>query len=587
MALKLGAAQQQSQLPLHRIIQRSNLMRANSLEIRNLVQRTLQLNSFYEGIEDTTTESIESLDREDAFDVDMAGMYERAADDQGYKMQGDSPDWVEIPDDRKAYLATQESLLEDLELQIGNLNLSDRQRLLATWLIQNIDAHGFIEEPQHLYHFAESHSIATAGELEQLHDRLKTELQPIGLLCSGVKECLLLQIDEARAKDAGRSSASLLTARSIIEYSYDSFLRKDYDAIARSLRLDTSRESETFQVLEDAYRQVDKLVPFPVTVVDRSAGSLQKKEPDFIISWTGTHYTVKDNQASAPKILMSKEMVRTYEELRRKPELNKEALNYYKEQFHAFKEFEQDLKDRHDYSVKLITFLVNTQRQYLESGNKDDIQPLVASDVAQQFGITPQTVYRVASNKLIVTDEGEPIQLRELFSLGFKAQEGQRVSRGQVKGKIREMILSEPAQMPMTDQEIHKDLAKSSVVVGMLSISKLRYEMGVPDSKARFRSYQAAGKEAMLQAWGLLQQNGENELPGKEQIRSLVKDYITKENGAQPLTDLQIEKRLKAEGLTVTHKQVEKIRTDLGFKDSRSRRTVGQQDASVKIDYPR
>lgn len=563
--------QGQQQLPLHVIIRRSRLLNANSETIDQVVRQDLELNNdFFSHIKDS---SHESLDATNPGDADIDNLYERFRDNLGVKMQGDGPDWMNTPDDKKGHFASEESIFQDAESHINRMQLSPEHHDVAIVLLYNTDHHGFLTDTERIYDYvARSINGVTIEEIASVHEQLKQLLEPVGLLAKDVQESLLLQIDKHP-----RTPTQLATRR-IVAMDYHSFINRDFDTISATLNLATDKQS-MWEVLEDCYKFArQNLKPFPI-LNNTEAVISSKRNPDFIIQKQedGT-YKAKATKDITPKLIMNEDIFRRYKKLKTRPDSSPTELQWYEDQYTKFKEYEKDLIARHTYAEKLITYLVNEQKAFIESANTDDIIPMQANKVAELFGITAQTVGRAASNKITVDEQGSVIRLKELFNLGFESKDS-RISRGEAKAIVLEAIKTETQEAPFSDMTLKEYFQRKEIIIGLTSISMLRQEMEIPDSKERAQSYRYAGQQEMFAAWGI-ESRGKTQIVATKDLNEIVLSLIKEEDRNRPVTDLQIEKRLKMEGITVSPTQVEKIRNTLRIPEYKKRQQEYQDQPS-------
>ena len=213
-------------------IQMIKMLEIPTLHLEQRVKQELEDNPVLEEGEkhDETDESYENQDEQlnDDTEQDEFSVEDYINDDDipAYKLQSSN---VSKDDKKEEIPFTQgTSFHEHLENQIGLKNLSERQYLLARYIIGNIDEDGYlrrkIESIANDLSFTQNIK-ASEEELEKLLMTIQ-EMDPPGIGARDLRECLLIQIKQ---KDQNRPAVKL--ARKILERFFNEFTKKHYDKI--------------------------------------------------------------------------------------------------------------------------------------------------------------------------------------------------------------------------------------------------------------------------------------------------------------------------------------------------------------------
>ncbi|HOT77537.1 MAG TPA: RNA polymerase sigma-54 factor, partial [Candidatus Wallbacteria bacterium] len=114
-------------------------------------------------------------------------------------------------------------------------------------------------------------------------------------------------------------------------------------------------------------------------------------------------------------------------------------------------------------------------------------KPLILNEVANEVELDESTVSRVTSGKYAQTPRGV-LELKYFFSAGLRSTTGgEDVSTKSVKELIKQMILKEPSNKPLSDQAIVDSLAEKGIQIARRTVTKYREEQNIPPSSKRKR----------------------------------------------------------------------------------------------------
>ena len=123
------------------------------------------------------------------------------------------------------------------------------------------------------------------------------------------------------------------------------------------------------------------------------------------------------------------------------------------------------------------------QRDFLDHGITH-LKPLVLREVAEDIKMHESTVSRATTNKWVSTPQGL-FEMKFFFSSQINKTDGDSVSSESVRELIRNIIKSENALEPYSDQGIVEMLKKLNIEAALRTVAKYRESMGILPSRMR------------------------------------------------------------------------------------------------------
>ena len=262
-----------------------------------------------------------------------------------------------------------ESFYDQLKEQVGEMDLTPKQRDIMEYLIGSLDDDGLLRKDLAIVsdELAIYHNIdATDKEIEHVLLMLQA-FDPAGIGARSLQECLLLQIerrDPSKLRD--------LMDRVVNNY-FEAFTRKHWDKIQVDLGLNDTQAEALFHELR-------KLNPRPGASLGETVGrSMQQITPDFIVDTQddGT-ITFSLNNGEVPELKVSQSFVDSMKEYQQNKDnlsrQTKEALLYIKKKVDAAQGFIEAVKvRRHTLSITMRA-IIQLQRQFFLDGDEDMIR---------------------------------------------------------------------------------------------------------------------------------------------------------------------------------------------------------------------
>ena len=418
--------------------------------------------------------STEREERQSALDEALAGI---GRDDEDLPVYHGGSN---VAEDREEMVYGQsESFYDQLMEQVGETELTDRQRDIMEYLIGSLDDDGLLRKPADVIsdELAIYHNIdATHQEIEYVLKVLQ-DFDPAGIGARSLQECLLIQI--SRRDD---SKVKTLMQLVIADY-FDAFTKKHWNKIQAALSL-TDIQAEAL------FKELRKLNPRPGASMGETVGrSIQQITPDFIIDTQddGT-VTFTLNHGEVPELKVSQSFVDSMKEYQdNKDHLSrqtKEALLYIKKKVDAAQGFIEAIKVRRHTLAMTMQAIISLQHQFFVDGDEASLRPMILKDVAEKTGLDLSTISRVCNSKYAQTRWGT-FPLRHFFSDSYVTESGEELSTRQIKAALRDIVEAEDKQKPLSDDAIKEELAKKGFPIARRTVAKYREQLGIPIARLR------------------------------------------------------------------------------------------------------
>ncbi len=478
MALKQSLSQKLEQKLSPQQIQLMKLLQVPTMELDQRIKQEIEENpALEEGKEEIEDEfeqeeyEEERADEERDFDID-----EYIGDDEPtYKTsvsnKGKDEDEKAIP--LSSGKSFQERLLNQLNLQ----QLTEKEALIATFLIGNLDDAGYIERELEAIvdDLAFSQNVMTTEEeLEEVLEYVQ-KLDPPGIGARNLRECLILQMDRKLDGDITR-----YTALKILQDHFESFTKKHYKKIIQKMEISEDD-------LREAIDEIVRLNPKPGGSMRESSKSLQQIVPDFQVTEVEGELQLSLNGRNAPELKVSKgyeKMLRNYSEGAKLQKKDKEAMTFVKQKLESARWFIDAILQRQNTLLSTMTAIMNYQREYFLTGDDTTLKPMILKDIAEIVDLDISTISRVANSKYVQTQYGT-FSLKHFFSESLSTDSGEEVSTRKVKQILTEAIEDEEKRKPLTDEKLAQLLKDKGFNIARRTVAKYREQLNIPVARLR------------------------------------------------------------------------------------------------------
>ena len=464
-------------------IQMIKLLEIPAIHLEQRIKKELEENPVLEeGNEDDLPEMPDDEVREEEIDQNQDEFtfedYLNDEDIPSYKLSVSN---TSRDDDRVTEIpfSVGSSFHEHLTTQLGMRVLTERQGMLAEYILGNIDDDGYLRRkiPAIVDDLALSQNIVTREEeLEEIL-RIIQDFDPTGVGARDLQECLLLQID---ARDI--DSPEIALARQILKYHFTEFTKKHFDKIINRLNIS---EDE----LKDAMDEILKLNPKPgSSFSDPLNKSVQHIIPDFMLENKDGELQLSLNSRNVPELRLNKsytEMIQNYQLNREKANRDqRDAITFVKQKLDSAKWFIDAIKQRQNTLLLTMQAIIDYQRSYFDEGDETLLRPMILKDIAERTNLDISTISRVANSKYIQTHFGM-FPLKYFFSEGLLTDSGGEVSTREIKSILKDLIEKENKKKPLTDDRLAEIFKEKGYLIARRTVAKYREQLGI--SVARLR----------------------------------------------------------------------------------------------------
>lgn len=444
-------------------------------EIEEEVSRVLEENPALEKIGETGsnpddeiigdefTESAEQLQRADYGDEDDVPVYSSGYG--SYDFHDGPYEMVAASDDS--------TLMEVLISQLADIDLDDTERIIAEYIIGNLDDNGYltrsISDIADDLAISEGLSVDTAA-VKEVFVKVR-RLDPAGVGAVDLRDCLLLQIDRFQ------HTLTSKIAREIIADWFDLFSKKHFDQLRSHLGIDDEQ-------MHSALDFIKSLNPKPGALVegDSASDKLRHIIPDFAVD--------VDNDGHIKVSLLNNLPELAIEESFRIDDSTPVPINRREADAQAF------IKRRHDDASAFISMLkmrANTllsvmrsiakiQYRFFETNDKSTIRPMIIKDISAETGLDISVISRAAAGKYVLTAHG--IYPLKMF-FNERPKEDADSSSHEIMEALSKIIEDEDKRHPLSDEALSEKLAAKGYDIARRTVTKYRERLGQPVARLR------------------------------------------------------------------------------------------------------
>lgn len=475
-SLQLRLTQKLAMAP--QLQQAIRLLQLTRIELREYIQEVVETNPLLDhedtaeqqepGAKGSSTESETSDTRQ------SEGENEYSPDDFDDQQWQTEPDqWAEVAgwsddfSERQFEDTSSSSLREHLLAQIRLAHFNEMDAAIAAAIVYAIDDDGFLVDDIPVIRESLLPEIAAEDDeiLAVLH-RVQ-RLEPVGVASRDPGECIRVQL---KAQPAGTAGVELALR-----------LARDYlPLVARNayeeMRKETGASPES---LKQALELIRGLEPRPGARFDNRRD--EYLVPDVYVRQDGDEWVTTLSAESNPSLRLNK----FYINLLRKSG-GKDA-EYLRGRLQEARWLLSSLELRNRTLLKVSQSIVDAQKGFLSEG-EIAMKPLILKDISEQIGVHESTVSRATTRKYMLTPRGI-FELKYFFSSHVRTLNGGMVSAVATKARIQIMIENEPADQPLSDQEISHLLRDTGILAARRTVAKYREALGIGSSGERRRLY--------------------------------------------------------------------------------------------------
>ncbi|HWF11162.1 MAG TPA: RNA polymerase factor sigma-54 [Bryobacteraceae bacterium] len=400
-----------------------------------------------ETAETSTTDPFDEIDFGSFFDEYL---------DPGYRSPASES--IEKPS-FETFLSAPQTLPDYLRSQLSVDLLDDETRDAAETIIGNLDEDGYLTATLDEM----GHQIGTTRAVMEAALTAVQGLDPAGVGARDLKECMLLQIQNANGKGG--------VAWLIVSNHMRLLEMRQFKELAKVL----GRPQEHIDI---AVAMIRHLNPRPG--VRFSGPGPRSVEPDVYFIRDGEDFVIQMNEEELPQLRLNAQYRKM---LDRDQGATKEVRDYVRERYSSAIQLMKNIEQRKHTILRVCEAIRRRQYDFLMNGI-DALKPMMIKDVAEEVGVHPSTVSRAVANKYAHTPHGV-YELRYFFSEAVQGPSGGETPLLLLKRKVKKMIEEEDARRPLTDDHITARLQSEGIDVTRRTVAKYREDMKIPSTHQR------------------------------------------------------------------------------------------------------
>jgi RNA polymerase sigma-54 factor len=480
------------------------LLQLSTLELHQEVEQMLEQNPFLEteeeampayeqSLERPSASATASADREDAearsdtgadaggdepAGIDAAGMGTTERDDWENGTEREDFDGIrETPSgsassstsdddfDPQERNSSSQSLPDHLRAQLAGMRLSPEDFAALNVLIESLDADGYLADSlEDIAAQLADNDDGREALLERLQCALKwlQSLEPLGIGARDLPECLVLQL---RAQPRCEAQAvAIIVCKQHLEL----LARRDL----KKLMAVTGADEE---LLKAAQALIVSCEPKPGRPFSNAEANIVV--PDVIVVKSGRGWKVVLNPDVMPKLRINDLYAQAIKGQRNGAGAPMSA------RLQEARWFMKNIQQRFDTIARVSQAIVERQKAFFSHG-AIAMKPLVLREIADELGLHESTISRVTTAKYMATPMGT-YELKYFFGSGLATEAGGNASSTAVRALIKQLVAAEPAEKPLSDNQLAEMLAEQGIQVARRTVAKYREALKIAPANLR------------------------------------------------------------------------------------------------------
>lgn len=454
------------------------LLEIPAIQLEQRIKKELEENPVLEeGGEEKYSD--DDADTQDTVEQDEFSLEDYMQDDEipGYRLQ--SSNYSKDDKHEEIPFSLGSGFKELLGDQLGLRKLTEKQALLAEYIIGNIDDDGYVRRELEAISDDLAFTYGTEASYEELHEVLMIiqDFDPAGVGARSLQECLMLQMERNGVENQAHK-----IAYKILKFHFDEFTNKHYNKIIQRLSI-------TEEDLKEALEIILKLNPKPGGAFgDAQSKSFHQIVPDFILELSDGELQLYLNSNNVPELRVSKtysEMLESYNANKQNASRDdKDAVTFVKQKLDSAKWFIDAIRQRQNTLLSTMQSILEYQSRYFLEGDEVLMRPMILKDIADMTGLDISTISRVVNSKYIQTHFGI-FPLKYFFSEGMQTESGEEVSTREIKKILQDCIDGEDKHKPLTDDRLAVILQEKGYQIARRTVAKYREQLNLPVARLR------------------------------------------------------------------------------------------------------
>lgn len=463
--LQLRLAQKLALAP--QLQQAIKLLQLNRIELREYIQEVLDSNPILEREEgesesaesETSSSESETPVEEPAVDWEMETL--------GNEQWTETPSYEGFSGEAQIVDSSDGGLLDHLLWQINLSHFSDIDTAIAQAIIYGLSDEGFLQETiAEIRASLAPELLVSEDEVLAVLHRIQ-RMEPVGVATRDTAECIRVQLSALPSDTASRDLA-LRIARDYL----DLLARHDFD----ELRKRTGASEESLTAALDLIQSLD---PRPGSRFDNRRD--EYLVPDVYVTRVDDEWRVTLNPENEPGLKLNT----YYIDLLRKS--GGKDVDYLRGRLQEARWLMSSLELRNRTLLRVSQCIVEAQQEFMEHGEMS-MKPLILKNISESIEVHESTVSRATTRKYMLTPRGL-FELKYFFSSYVRTDRGGTVSATAVKARLQILLENEPAEKPLSDQDLSELLKQTGILVARRTVAKYRESLGIGSSSERRRLY--------------------------------------------------------------------------------------------------
>ena len=375
-------------------------------------------------------------------------------------------------------LVSEETLFDYLNNQISERPLSETQRIIADYIIGNIDDNGYLTRSISAISDDLIFQVGVEASDEEIDEVLQMirDLEPAGVCAENLRDCLLLQLERMK----GNSNYNMAAYEMIDRY-FDEFSKKHYDKVISAMGI-------TEEIFQKVLRVITSLNPKPGALyAGGDSGISQHITPDFNVEVDDEGEITLTLMNNIPELQIEVTFKDAYENMIARKDIKKSEENsfsYIRDKYESASNFIKMLRQRQETLFNTMHAIMIWQKEFFLTNDETDLRPMVLKDIAGITGYDISVISRATAGKYVQTQSGV-YPIKYFFNEGLKNESGEDVSSREIRVKLKEIIDGENKQKPYSDDRLCELLKKQGYEIARRTIAKYREKMNIPVARLR------------------------------------------------------------------------------------------------------
>ena len=390
-----------------------------------------------------------------------------------------------------------ETLQENLLMQLRVSSLSEDEKSIAKRIIQSLDDKGYflipLEEMFSDFYQPVENSVENFTEKSVYQKALDVlpkiqKFYPIGVICKNLQESLEIQAKEklfSLEKDETNFAQNIDTETKNLILQ---ILHSNFEL------LEKSRPNLIHKKLNDlgvvcSLNQIELAIEFIRSLDPHPARNFSTEKsiyirPDVFVSRLSEQELLQETDEETKKYPFKVELVKTNLPT---VKISNDFLDYQennpqiKKAVNDAKNFLNAVEQRNSTLLKVSVEIVKYQKDFFEKGSLY-LKPLRLKDIANKIGVHETTVSRISNGKYLQCEWGL-FELKYFFSNSVNENNDSQ-SKESIKQELLQ-ILKSSGEKKLSDQKLSEKLAEKGINIARRTVAKYRKELNFDSSYDR------------------------------------------------------------------------------------------------------